>query len=154
MIERTLVLIKPDGVQRGLIGEIIKRFEQRGLKIVGMKMVWVDKKFAERHYAVHKGKPFFNELIDFIVIGPVIAMVIEGEESVSVVRKMAGAAKPQEAILGTIRGDFAHTLPAGGRNLVHTSGTKEEAKSEIALWFNEIEIHSYACPEEIHTLGK
>ncbi len=108
MIERTLVLVKPDGGARGLVGEIISRFESRGLRIVGMKLVCIDKKHAEEHYAIHKDKPFFKGLVGFLTAGPVVAMILEGIAAIDVIRKLTGGTYPNEAAPGTIRGDFAH----------------------------------------------
>ncbi|MBI2654203.1 nucleoside-diphosphate kinase [Candidatus Woesearchaeota archaeon] len=157
MIERSLVIIKPDGVERGLVGEIISRFEHAGLKIVGMKMVWIDRKFAQKHYAAHKSKPFFNELVDFITEGPVVAFVIEGVHAVENVRRLVGHTSPHEAAPGTIRGDFAHLSMAyaskkgsGGKNVIHASGSKKEAEAEIGLWFKKEELHSYSTVHEKH----
>jgi len=157
MIERSLVIIKPDGVERSLVGEIIKRFENAGLKIVGMKMLWVDKKFAEEHYKAHKSKPFFKELVDFITEGPVVSFVVEGVHAVDNVRRLVGVTSPHEAPPGTIRGDFAHISMAyaskkglGGKNLVHASGTKQEADEEIKLWFKKDEMHSYTTVNQKH----
>ncbi len=131
-MERTFVMIKPDGVQRSLVGEIISRFERRGLKIVGLKMVQVSETLARQHYAVHEGRPFFNGLITYITSAPVVAMVVEGTNAVVAVRQTVGATKPFEAAPGTIRADFALEI---GRNLVHASDGQESAASEIALWF-------------------
>ncbi|NPA91735.1 MAG: nucleoside-diphosphate kinase [Chloroflexi bacterium] len=131
-MERTFVMIKPDGVQRGLIGEIISRIERRGLKIIGMKMVYVTEELARRHYAVHKGKPFFEGLIDYITSGPVVAMVVEGTDAIQVVRDMVGATDPRKAAPGTIRGDYGLEI---GRNLIHASDGSETAAFEIDLWF-------------------
>ena len=157
MIERSLVIIKPDGVQRGLVGEIIKRFENAGLKILGMKMVWVDKKFAETHYKAHKIKPFFKELVEFITEGPVVAFAVEGVHAVDNVRRLVGDTSPHEAAPGTIRGDFAHISMAyaskkksGGKNVIHASGSKKEADEEIKLWFKKDELHSYTTVHEKH----
>ncbi len=136
-MERTLVLIKPDGVQRRLIGQIISRFEQRGLKLVGMKLIQMDHDLAERHYAVHRGKPFFEGLIGFITSAPVVAMVWQGENAVQVVRTMMGATRPAESAPGTIRGDFGLSM---GRNLVHGSDGAATAGQEVALIFNEDEL--------------
>mgnify|MGYP000844062998 CR=1 FL=1 len=133
-MERTFVMVKPDGVQRGLIGEIIGRFERRGLKIVAMKMMQVSDEFARRHYAVHEGKPFFGGLVKYITSAPVVAMVVEGTNAVTAVRQTVGATRPHEAAPGTIRADFAIEI---GRNLVHASDAPETAASEIALWFGE-----------------
>lgn len=133
-MERTFVMVKPDGVQRGLIGEIIGRFERRGLKIVGLKMVQVSEALARQHYAVHEGRPFFAGLITYITSAPVVAMVVEGTNAVVAVRQTVGATKPFEAAPGSIRADFALEI---GRNLVHASDGQETAATEIALWFGE-----------------
>ncbi|MCL4827017.1 MAG: nucleoside-diphosphate kinase [Caldilinea sp.] len=133
-MERTFVMVKPDGVQRGLIGEIISRFERRGLKIVGMRMVQVSDELARQHYAVHEGKPFFAGLINYITSAPVVAMVVEGTNAVVAVRQTVGATRPFEAAPGSIRADFALEI---GRNLVHASDAPETAATEIALWFGE-----------------
>ncbi len=133
-MERTFVMVKPDGVQRGLIGEIIGRFERRGLKVVGLKMVQVSEALARQHYAVHEGRPFFAGLITYITSAPVVAMVVEGTNAVVAVRQTVGATKPFEAAPGTIRADFALEI---GRNLVHASDGQETAATEIALWFGE-----------------
>ncbi len=157
MIERSLVIIKPDGVERCLVGEIIKRFENTGLKIVGMKMVWIDKKFAEQHYKAHKSKPFFRELVDFITEGPVVTFILEGVHAVDNVRRLVGTTSPHESPPGTIRGDFAHLsmayaskIGSGGKNVIHASGSKKEADEEIKLWFKKDEIHSYTTVHEKH----
>jgi len=163
MIEQTLVLIKPDGIQRGLIGEILKRFEQRGLKIVGMKMVKVDKNIAEKHYeesiAKKHGKHVRDYLLDFITSSPVIAMVIQGSDAIKTVRKITGNTYPGEADLGTIRGDFHHTSKAYAKdlkkvlaNLIHASENEASAKKELALWFSIDEIHDYKLSHEDHIL--
>ena len=136
-MERTFVMIKPDGVQRGLIGEIVARFERRGLKIGAMKMVHVDEAFARKHYAVHEGKPFFEGLIRYITSAPVVAMVVEGPDAIRVVRDMVGATDPRKAAAGTIRGDYGLEI---GRNLIHASDAPETADFEIGLWFTEEEI--------------
>jgi nucleoside-diphosphate kinase len=133
-MERTFVMVKPDGVQRGLIGEIISRFERRGLKIVGLKMVQVGDELARQHYAVHEGKPFFAGLINYITSAPVVAMVVEGANAVVAARQTVGATRPFEAAPGSIRADFALEI---GRNLVHASDAPETAATEIALWFGE-----------------
>jgi nucleoside-diphosphate kinase len=133
-MECTFVMVKPDGVQRGLIGEIVSRFERRGLKIVGMKMLQVSDDLARRHYAVHEGKPFFAGLISYITSAPVVAMVVEGTNAVVAVRQTVGATRPFEAAPGSIRADFALEI---GRNLVHASDAPETAVAEIALWFDE-----------------
>ncbi len=138
--ERTFVMIKPDGVQRGLVGEIINRFEKKGIKIVAMKLVSVTKELAEKHYGVHKGKPFFKPTVDYIISTPVIAMVLEGNNVINVVRTMMGKTDPQEALPGTIRGDFAQFI---GRNIIHGSDGPETAEFEIKLWFKPEEIANY-----------
>lgn len=145
MRERTLVLIKPDGVQRGLIGEIISRFEKRGLKIVAMKLVKPDRELAEKHYAIHRGKPFFEPTVKYIMSSPVVAMVIEGKNVIETVRKMMGKTNPQDADPGTIRGDFAQDI---SRNIVHGSDSKENAEYEINLWFKPEEIFDYEKIDE------
>jgi len=157
MIERSLVIVKPDGVERGLVGDILRRFENAGMKIVGMKMVWIDRNFAEKHYQAHKQKPFFRELVDFITEGPVVAFVIEGVHAVDNARRLVGATSPSEAAPGTIRGDFAHISMAyaskkksGGKNVIHASGSKKEADDEIKLWFAKNELHSYTTVDEKH----
>ncbi len=140
-MERTLVIIKPDGVQRGLVGEIIGRFERRGLRIAGLKMVHVSRDLAEEHYAVHKGKFFYEGLVTYISASPVVAMIVEGYEAIKVVRAMVGSTRPWESAPGTIRGDFALM---GLRNLIHASDAPETATSEIALWFAPAEIMEYS----------
>ena len=132
MAERTLVLIKPDAMQRGLAGEILSRFEQRGLGVRAAKLVHVDRELAERHYAEHREKPFFGELTDFITSAPTLALVLEGEAAIRVVRTTIGATNPTNADPGTIRGDLALAMP---NNLVHGSDSAESAEREIALWF-------------------
>ena len=146
MIERTLVLLKPDAVQRGLIGDIISRFEKKGIKIVAMKMVDVDRKLAEQHYAVHKGKPFFEPTVEYITSSPVVAMVLEGINAIDMVRGMMGKTNPQEAPLGTIRGDYGQFI---GRNIVHGSDGPDTAQKEINLWFTPDEISNYTRIDEI-----
>ncbi|MBU6348924.1 MAG: nucleoside-diphosphate kinase [Chloroflexi bacterium] len=131
-MERTFVMVKPDGVQRGLIGEILGRLERRGLKVVGLKLLQVSDDLARRHYAVHEGKPFFAGLIRYITSAPVVAMVVEGTQAVAAVRQTVGATRPHEAAPGTIRADLALEI---GRNLVHASDAPETAAAEIALWF-------------------
>ncbi len=140
-MERTLVIIKPDGVQRGLIGEIIRRFERRGLRIAAMKMIQISTELAERHYAVHKGKPFYEGLIQYITSGPVVVMVLEGKQAIEIVRRTMGATNPAEAAPGTIRADFGVEI---GRNLVHGSDSPETAAFEVPLFFSEEEILSYS----------
>jgi nucleoside-diphosphate kinase len=138
--ERTLVLIKPDGVQRLLVGRILGRFEERGLKLVGLKLVQVDRSLAERHYAVHREKPFFAGLVDFITSSPLVAAVFEGPSAIAVVRTMVGATRPHEAAPGTVRGDFALET---AQNLVHASDGPETAAAELALWFAPAELAAY-----------
>lgn len=140
-MQRTLVIVKPDGVQRGLTGRILTRFEERGLKIVALKMLQVSRDLAEKHYAVHQGKFFYEGLVNYIGASPVVAMVLEGHEAISVVRKMVGATRPWEAEAGTIRGDYALM---GLRNLIHASDAPETAANEIALWFKPDELVTYS----------
>jgi len=158
--ERTLVLIKPDGIVRNLIGKIIMRFEDAGLKIIGMKMVWVDEEFARKHYRddIEKkhGKRVRDGLIKYIKEGPVIAMVLEGVDAIKVTRKIVGATYPNEALPGTIRGDFAHISKdyanekeVNVRNLIHASSDEEDAEIEIPLWFADKELHSYKTVHDI-----
>lgn len=144
MTERTLVLIKPDGVQRQLVGRILARFEERGLKPVGLKLMQVERSLAERHYAVHQGKPFYAGLVDFITSGPLVAVALEGPNVISAVRVMVGATRSHEAAAGTIRGDLAIET---GQNLVHASDGPETAAAELALWFGPGELLDY--PREI-----
>jgi len=139
-MDKTLVLIKPDGVQRGLIGEIISRIEYRGLKIIALKMTHMDRDIAETHYGEHKDKSFFPGLVDFITSGPIVAMVLEGREAVKSVRSLMGETDPLNSSSGTIRGDFALDI---GNNLIHGSDSNETAKSEIKLFFSCEEIISY-----------
>jgi len=139
-MERSLVLIKPDAVQRALTGQIISRLERKGLKIAAMKMLHMDRGLAERHYAVHKGKPFFDDLVGFITSGPLIAIVFQGENAVQVIRQMMGETDPVKATAGTIRGDFGIDI---GHNLVHGSDSPENASEEIDLFFSAKEILDY-----------
>src|SRR4030042_5738169 len=139
-MERTLVLVKPDGVQRGLVGEIISRFEKTGLKLVALKMLRMDKEMAGKHYAIHQGKPFFEGLVSFITSSPLIAAVFEGNNAVEVARKTMGATDPVKAAPGTIRGDLALDI---GRNVVHGSDSLENAQKEVSLFFSTKEIVSY-----------
>jgi nucleoside-diphosphate kinase len=138
--ERTLVLIKPDAVQRLLVGRITARFEERGLKIVGLKLMTVSREMAERHYAIHREKPFFGGLVDFITSSPLVAMALEGPNAIGVVRAMVGATRPHEAAPGTIRGDLALET---AQNLVHASDGPETAAAELGLWFNPAELVAY-----------
>jgi len=139
-IERTFSLIKPDGVQRGVVGEILSRFERRGLKLVAVKFLTVSRHLAETYYAEHKGKGFYEGLITYITAGPAVAMVLEGDEAVAVCRQMMGATDPKKAGPGTIRGDLGQQI---GRNLIHGSDSAESAKREIALFFTAAELQDY-----------
>ena len=139
-MQRTLIIVKPDGVQRGLVGKILARFEERGYKIIALKFMSVPMELAEAHYAVHKGKFFYQGLVDYITSSPVAVMVLEGHEIISAVRKMVGATRPWEAEAGTIRGDYA---TMGLRNLIHASDAPETSASEIALWFKPDELVEY-----------
>ena len=136
-MERTFLMIKPDGVQRNLVGEIIKRLETKGYTLVGLKMMQVSRELAEKHYDVHKDKPFFTGLVDFIVSSPVVAMVWQGEGVVATARKIIGATNPLSAEPGTIRGDYGLSI---GRNIIHGSDALETAQKEISLWFAKEEI--------------
>lgn len=136
-MERTFIMIKPDGVQRNLVGEVISRFETKGFTLVGMKFMAVSRELAEKHYDVHKERPFFGGLVDFITSSPVVAMVWEGEGVVAGARNIIGATNPLTAAPGTIRGDFGVSI---GRNLIHGSDAIETAQSEIALWFGDGEL--------------
>jgi nucleoside-diphosphate kinase len=138
--ERTLILIKPDAVQRLLVGRIIGRFEERGLRIAALRLVVADRPLAEWHYAVHRGKPFYEALLDFITSGPLVAAVLEGPNAIGLARTMVGATRPEDAAPGTIRGDLALDT---GQNLVHASDSAETAASEISLWFDAGELHEY-----------
>ena len=138
------MIIKPDGVQRALAGKIMARFEERGLKVIALKLMQVDRALAEQHYAVHRGKFFYEGLVDYITSSPVVVMVLEGHEAIGAVRKMVGATRPWEAEAGTIRGDYALM---GLRNLIHASDSAETAAGEIALWFAADELRPY--PREL-----
>ncbi len=140
-MEKSLVLVKPDGVQRGLIGEIIARLERRGLRLVAAKFVAVSRSLAEEHYAIHKGKPFYEGLLDYITAAPVMAMVWEGPNAVAAIRQTMGATRPWEAAPGTVRHDFALEV---GRNITHASDTPENGEKEAALWFKKEEILSWS----------
>ena len=143
--ERTFVMIKPDAVQRGLVGNILSRFERKGIKIVAMKLISVSKKLAEKHYEVHRGKPFFEPTVKYITKSPVVAMVLEGNNAIEMVRDMMGETDPQKADIGTIRGDFGQFI---GRNIVHGSDSPETAEFEINLWFKPDEISDYTRIDE------
>jgi nucleoside-diphosphate kinase len=142
-MEKTLVLVKPDGVQRGLVGEVINRLERRGLKLTAAKFIAVSKELAETHYAIHKGKPFYDGLIEYILSAPVMAMVWEGPAAVSAVRQTMGATRPTEAAPGSIRHDFALEV---GKNLTHASDSAENGEKEVALWFNTGELVTWDRP--------
>ena len=144
-MERTLVIVKPDGVQRGLIGEIILRLERRGLKLVGMKLMQITPELASRHYAVHKGKPFYEPLVAYITSSPVVVMVWEGKQAIEVVRKTMGATNPVNAEPGTIRADLGVEI---GRNLIHGSDGPETAAFEVALFFREDELVAWTRSAE------
>ena len=145
LADRTFVLLKPDAVQRGLVGKVVARFEARGLKLVGLKMLRVSRSLAETYYAEHKGKAFFEPLMQYVGSGPVVAMVLEGDNAVPVVRKMMGKTNSAEAEPGTIRGDYALTI---GRNVIHGSDSPETAKKEIGLFFRRDELIEYARVDE------
>ena len=145
MKERTLVLLKPDTINRRLSGEIIARFEKKGLRIIGLKMLWVSREIAEKHYEVHRGKPFYESLINYITSAPLIAMVLEGSNVISVVRKMMGSTNGQEAEQGTIRGDYSMSVQ---NNLVHGSDSKESADREIKIFFRDEELIDYHLVDE------
>lgn len=136
-MERTLILVKPDGVQRGLVGEIICRFERRGLKLVGMKFMQMSKELAGEHYGVHRERPFYTSLVEYITSGPVVAMVWEGNDAIAAARATMGATKPVEAAPGTIRGDLGMEI---GRNLVHGSDSPENGVKEVSLFFRPEEL--------------
>ena len=144
-MERTLVLLKPDAVQRRLVGRIISRFEDKGLKIVGMKLMQVTRELAERHYAEHREKPFFSELVSFITSSPIVAMVVEGPGAIDEVRRLMGKTDPREAAPGTIRGDYGLSIT---QNLVHGSDSPESAAREIPIFFSEGEIFDYSMADE------
>jgi nucleoside-diphosphate kinase len=158
-MEKTLVLIKPEGVQRHLVGKIISRFEDAGLKIIAMKQVWVDKEFAKKHYtediAERRGEKVREMLLDYITEGPVVAMVLQGVNAIENVRKIVGGTEPKSSPPGTIRGDFAHVSFAHAdsnnipvKNLIHASGNEEDAKNEVPLWFSEKEMHDYKTVQD------
>jgi len=140
-LERTLIIIKPDAVQRGLIGEILRRFEARGLRIIGMKFMQVSEALARKHYAIHEGKPFYEGLVSYITSSPVVVIALEGTNAVAAARGTIGATKPHEAAPGTIRGDLALEV---GRNLVHGSDSVENGQIEVANFFSESELISWS----------
>jgi nucleoside-diphosphate kinase len=139
-MEKTFLMVKPDGVQRNLIGEIVSRFEQKGFQLVGGKLMSISKELAEEHYGEHKERPFFGELVDFITSGPVFAMIWEGENVITTARQMMGSTNPKDAAPGTIRGDFGVTV---GKNIIHGSDSPESAVREIGLFFNNEELVQY-----------
>ncbi|MDQ0161532.1 nucleoside-diphosphate kinase [Bacillus alveayuensis] len=139
-MEKTFLMVKPDGVQRQLIGEIVSRFERKGLQLVGAKLMQISEELAEQHYGEHKGKPFFTELVEFITSGPVFAMVWQGENAIEICRQMMGKTNPKEALPGTIRGDFGMFV---GKNVIHGSDSPESAEREIQLFFKEEELLTY-----------
>ncbi|GAB3802400.1 nucleoside-diphosphate kinase [Virgibacillus kimchii] len=139
-MEQTFLMVKPDGVQRNLIGEIVHRFEQKGFKLAGAKLMMVSEELAQKHYAEHKERPFFGELVEFITSGPVFAMVWEGENVIGTARDMMGKTNPAEAAPGTVRGDYGITV---GKNIIHGSDSGESAEREISLFFNKEELVSY-----------
>lgn len=145
MMERTFLMIKPDAVQRNLVGEIISRIERKGLKLVGAKLMTVPQSLAEEHYAEHVEKPFYGKLISFITSAPVFVMVVEGEDAVDVSRHIIGKTNPSDATPGSIRGDLGLTV---GRNVIHGSDSVESAKREINLWFKEEELSNYESPRD------
>ncbi|KXS41452.1 nucleoside-diphosphate kinase [Methanolobus zinderi] len=145
-MEQTYIMIKPDAVQRGLIGEIVARIEKRGLKISAMKMGFMEEDKAKEHYKEHVERPFFGALMEYVTSGPCVSMVVEGKDAISIMRKMNGATNPVDALPGTIRGDFAIET---GRNVVHASDSPEAAKREIAIHFSESEIVDYAKIDEV-----
>lgn len=139
-MEKTFLMVKPDGVQRGLVGEIVKKFERKGFRLIGAKFMNVSKETAELHYAEHVDRPFFDDLVDFITSSPVFAMVWQGEEVISSARLIMGKTNPKEAITGTIRGDYGVTM---GKNVIHGSDSLESAKREIGIFFKEHELITY-----------
>lgn len=139
-MERTYLMVKPDGVQRGLVGEIISRFEKKGLKLVGLKMMQIPREMAERHYGEHKGKAFFGPLVDYITSSPVVAMVLEGKDAVATAREMMGATNPLKAAPGTIRATYGMDI---GRNIIHGSDAPESARREIEIFFKPQELVEY-----------
>ena len=145
VVERTLILVKPDGVKRGLVGEILHRLERKGLKIVGLKLVRVAPDKAARHYAEHEGKPFYPGLVQHITSGPLVAIAAEGRSAIAVVRLLTGATNPQTAAPGTIRGDFGLAVTP---NLIHASDAPESAQRELALYFTPEELHDYARSDQ------
>lgn len=144
-MQTTFLMVKPDGVQRGLVGEVIKRLEDRGLRLTAMKMMTIEQERAEEHYAEHEGKDFYQPLLEYITSGPVVAMAVEGKDAISMVRKMVGATDPHEANPGTIRGDFGIEI---GRNIVHAADSPESAERELDIFFDKSEYNNYTKVEE------
>ncbi len=144
-METTFLMVKPDGVQRGLVGEVIKRLEDRGLRLTAMKMMTIEQERAEEHYAEHEGKDFYQPLLEYITSGPVVAMAVAGKDAISMVRKMVGATDPHEANPGTIRGDFGIEI---GRNIVHAADSPESAERELDIFFDKSEYNNYTKVEE------
>ena len=140
MMEKSFVMMKPDTVQRRIMGKVLSRFEEKGLQLVGMKLIQIDEALAKEHYGEHAEKPFFNDLVSYITSSPALAMVIKGDDSISLIRKIVGATNPKEADLGTVRGDFALDM---GRNIIHASDSPASAEREISLFFDEDEICDY-----------
>lgn len=146
MIQKSFVMMKPDAVARRLMGKILSRFEEKGLQIIGVKLMQIDEELAKTHYGEHADKPFFDDLVKYITSSPSLAMVIKGEDAISTIRKMVGATNPLEADLGTIRGDYAMDT---GRNIIHASDSPESAEREINLFFNEDEICEYSIVDNV-----
>ncbi len=144
-MQLTLILLKPDAIHRRLVGAILQRFEQKGLRLVGVKLVQADRALAEKHYAIHRGKPFYDSLLQFLTSGPTLAVVLDGREAVAVVREMMGKTDGAKSPPGTIRGDFGISIQ---NNLIHGSDSPENAASEIALWFKPAELLSYAIVDQ------
>ncbi|PKL68914.1 MAG: nucleoside-diphosphate kinase [Methanobacteriales archaeon HGW-Methanobacteriales-1] len=144
MMEKSFVMMKPDAVQRRLMGQVLSRFEEKGLQIVAAKLMHISEDLAKEHYGEHSEKPFFGGLVEYITSSAVLAMVIQGDDCISLIRKMVGATNPKEADLGTIRGDFALDM---GRNIIHASDSSQSAEREIALFFDETEIVEYEMPD-------
>ena len=151
LLERTLVVAKPDAIQRGYLGEIITRFERRGLRMISAKFIQINRDFAEKHYFIHKGKPFYEGLVNYIISAPVLAMIWEGENAISAIRQTVGSTNPLEAAPGTIRHDFSLLT---SRNLIHASDSPENAEKEITLWFDPSELFSWNQSNESWIYGK
>ena len=147
-MQTTFLMVKPDGVQRGLVGEVIKRLEDRGLRITALKMMTIEQERAEEHYSEHEGKDFYEPLLEYITSGPVVAMAVAGKDAISMVRKMVGATDPHEANPGTIRGDYGIEI---GRNIVHAADSPESAERELDIFFDKSEYNNYTRAEETWT---